>query len=100
MLSRASAIEQSELADESAPDPAAASIAREEADLLDRTLETLPQSYREPLVLFYREQQSVARVAEQLDLSPDAVKQRLARGRRMLRSEVAALVQRGLSTRR
>ena len=96
VLSRASAIEQSELADDSALDPAEALIAHEEADLLDRTLATLPQSYREPLVLFYREQQSVARVAEQLDLSPNAVKQRLARGRRMLRSEVAAVVERGL----
>lgn len=96
VLRGANAIGKSELVDESALDPAEASIAREEADLLDRTLETLPASYREPLVLFYREQQSVARVAELLELSPDAVKQRLARGRRMLRSEVAAVVERGL----
>jgi hypothetical protein len=64
--------------------------------MVDRTLSTMPTSHREPLVLFYREQQSVARVAELLELSPDAVKQRLARGRRMLRAEVAALVERGL----
>jgi RNA polymerase sigma factor (sigma-70 family) len=82
--------------DGSAVDPAASSIAREEADLLDRTLHSLPIQYREPLVLYYREQQSVALVAELLELSPNTVKQRLARGRELLRNEIAAVVERGL----
>jgi len=47
-------------------------------------------------VLFYREQQSVTRVAELLDLSTDAVKQRLSRGRNLLRAEVAVIVERRL----
>ncbi len=87
---------QADLVDPHGDDPAAASIQKEEAEMLDRTLANMPESYREPLVLFYREQQSVARVAELLEITPDAVKQRLARGRMMLRDEIAAAVERGL----
>ena len=39
------------------------------------------------------EEQSVAQVAAALDLSPDAVKQRLSRGRGLLREQVARLVE-------
>src|SRR5579883_1089634 len=76
-----------------APDPAASAVSREEETLVWQTLEEIPESYREPLILFYREQQSVAEVAATLDLSEDAVKQRLSRGRGMLRDRVAALVE-------
>ena len=44
-------------------------------------------------MLFYREQQSVACVAEKLELSEDAVKQRLSRGRKLLTEEVTAFVE-------
>ena len=44
-------------------------------------------------MLFYREDRSVERVAEALDLTIDAAKQRLARGRQMLREQVAELVE-------
>jgi RNA polymerase sigma factor (sigma-70 family) len=74
-------------------DPAAQTITREEETLLWRTLAEMPASYREPLVLFYREEKSVAEVALKLDLSSDTVKQRLSRGRAMLREEMAALVE-------
>src|SRR5262245_357513 len=74
-------------------DPAAQTITREEETLLWRTLAEMPESYREPLVLFYREDRSIAEVAMQLDLTEDTVKQRLSRGRAMLREEMAALVE-------
>ena len=48
----------------------------------------MPEKYRTPLVLFYREDQSVAAVAEALGLSKDATKQRLKRGRDELRDQV------------
>ena len=48
---------------------------------------------REPLILFYREHRSVERVAADLDLSEDAVKQRLLRGRKLLHEAVLALVE-------
>ncbi len=78
-------------------DPAAHAISEEEAALLWRSLEQLPETYREPLVLFYRQGQSVMEVAQALDLSDDAVKQRLARGRSMLRNELASVVETALA---
>jgi RNA polymerase sigma factor (sigma-70 family) len=76
-----------------APGPAEEAVSREEETLVWQTLEQIPESYREPLILFYREEQSVAEVAAALDLSEDAVKQRLARGRGMLRDRVAEVVE-------
>ncbi|HUI05596.1 MAG TPA: sigma-70 family RNA polymerase sigma factor [Verrucomicrobiae bacterium] len=75
------------------PSPSARAIGREEEAILWRALEQMPTTYREPLILFYREHQSVARVAEELELSEDAVKQRLSRGRTMLTEQVAAFVE-------
>ncbi len=76
-----------------AVDPAEAAVSREEEALVWQTLEQIPETYREPLILYYRAEQSVAEVAAALDLSPDAVKQRLARGRGMLQERVAQLVE-------
>ena len=57
------------------------------------TLEAIPETYREALVLYYREDHSIAEVAAALDIQPDAAKQRLARGREMLRETLAATVE-------
>ena len=38
-----------------------------------RALEQIPEIYREPLILFHRENQSVELVATSLDLSEDTV---------------------------
>lgn len=73
--------------------PSERAINREEETILWRSLERIPNLYREPLVLFYREQQSVADVAKKLELTEDAVKQRLSRGRKLLTEEVAAFVE-------
>src|SRR5262249_31561614 len=43
-------------------DPAAQAVTREEEALLWRALADMPENYREPMVLFYREHQSVADV--------------------------------------
>ena len=75
------------------PIPSERAINREEETILWRSLERIPDLYREPLVLFYREQQSVADVAKELELTEDAVKQRLSRGRKLLTEEVAAFVE-------
>lgn len=76
------------------PDAPAENLMRqEEQAIVWRALENIPETYREALVLFYREGQSVERVAAQLDLSTDAVKQRLARGRKFLADEVSSFVE-------
>ena len=73
--------------------PVERAVSAEEEKLVWQALADVPENYREPLILFYREEQSVARVAEALDLSEDAVKQRLSRGRNMLRQHLAAVVE-------
>jgi len=78
------------------PGPAEEAVSREEESLVWQALGRIPEAYREPLILFYREDRSVAEVAEALVLSEDAVKQRLSRGRGMLREQVAELVEGGL----
>jgi RNA polymerase sigma factor (sigma-70 family) len=79
------------------PSPAAQAVSREEEVILWRALERVPEVYREPLILFYREQQSVERVAVELELSEDTVKQRLSRGRKLLHEEVITFVEGALS---
>lgn len=63
-------------------------VRKEQAELLWSTLEKIPVKYREPIVLFYREGSSLDAVAVQLGLSKDATKQRLSRGRKMLKAEL------------
>lgn len=85
-----------ELADEHhapAPGPVEEAISREEEAILWRSLERIPESYREPLILFYREGQSVESVAAALELTEDAAKQRLSRGRKLLQEQVALFVE-------
>jgi RNA polymerase sigma factor (sigma-70 family) len=77
--------------------PAQQAISSEEEAILWRALERIPESYRQPLILFYREQQSVQAVARILEMSEDAVKQRLCRGRKLLHEEVIAMVEGGLA---
>ncbi|PWU13714.1 MAG: sigma-70 family RNA polymerase sigma factor [Verrucomicrobia bacterium] len=73
--------------------PSDQAISNEEKAILWRALERIPETYREALVLFYREHQSIEHVAEELDLTEDAVKQRLSRGRKMLQDEFLAFIQ-------
>src|SRR6266487_1542828 len=84
-----------EIQESPAPEPLPSdyTISREEEAILWRSIERIPESYREPLVLYYREHQSVENVAGALDLSEDAVKQRLSRGRKLLHEQVLAFVE-------
>ena len=70
---------------------------KEEQAILWSALERVPELYREPLILYYREHRSVEHVAAALDLTEDAVKQRLARGRKILQERVLSFVEGALS---
>jgi len=74
-------------------EPSQAAIIKEQQTIVWNAIKEIPLQYREPMVLFYRGQQSVAQVANALDLSEDAVKKRLSRGRKMLKTELAKLVE-------
>ena len=52
--------------------PALQAMSREEETILWRALERIPDTFREPLILFYREEKSIERVAAELELSEDA----------------------------
>lgn len=77
--------------------PSDETITREEEAIMWRALERIPELYREPLILFYREHRSIEHVAFELDLTEDAVKQRLSRGRKLLHDEVEAFVEKTLN---
>ncbi len=78
-------------------DPTEAAISKEQEQIVWRSLEQIPETYREPMILFYRQEQSVADVASALELNEATVRKRLERGRAMLKEQVAALVEETLS---
>ena len=69
----------------------------EEQAMLWQALEAVPATYRETMVLYYREDRSVQQVASELDLSEDAVKQRLSRGRKLLQEKMMSFVEGALA---
>jgi RNA polymerase sigma factor (sigma-70 family) len=91
-LTASDPLETAHEAPASEPSPPDQAISREEAAILWRALERIPQLYRDPLVLYYRENQSIETVAQDLGLSEDAVKQRLSRGRKLLQEQFLAFV--------
>lgn len=58
------------------------------ADEVIAALAELDESYRQPLILFYLHDASVAEVAQTLGISPGATRVRLHRGREMLRDKL------------
>jgi RNA polymerase sigma factor (sigma-70 family) len=77
--------------------PASETLQAEEYELLWKTLSRIPQPYRETLVLFYRQGQSTAEVAAAMETSEDSIRQRLTRGRQMLRDEVVSMLERNIA---
>jgi RNA polymerase sigma factor (sigma-70 family) len=90
---RAESLEEISESHSPEPLPVEQTISNEEQAILWRSLGRIPEIYREPLVLFYREHQSVEAVAQNLELTEDAVKQRLSRGRKLLHEQVLAFVE-------
>ncbi|MBA3396798.1 MAG: sigma-70 family RNA polymerase sigma factor [Deltaproteobacteria bacterium] len=78
------------------PGPLTAMLSKELESTVWAALEKLPATYREPLVLFYREQQSIKQVALGLGLTEETAKQRLSRGRLSLRENIGDLVEQTL----
>jgi RNA polymerase sigma factor (sigma-70 family) len=94
---RAESLEEISEGASAEPLPVETTISKEEAAILWRSLEKIPEAYREPLILFYREHQSVEAVAAKLDLSEDAAKQRLSRGRKLLQEQFLSFVEGALA---
>ena len=79
------------------PTPEEEAISREEETMVAQALMAIPENYREPLVLFYRQQHSIKEVAEIIGQPESTVRVQLHRGRQMLKDKVEAMVDRTLS---
>jgi RNA polymerase sigma factor (sigma-70 family) len=64
--------------------------------VVGEALSRVPETYRDVLVLYYREQRSIRDVARALEISESAALQRLARGRQYLADGVSSLVEKSL----
>ncbi|HUV65990.1 MAG TPA: sigma-70 family RNA polymerase sigma factor, partial [Sedimentisphaerales bacterium] len=73
--------------------PIEAIINKEQQAVITQALEQIPEKYREALVLYYREQKSLKQVAQLLELSDEAARTRVSRGRKLLKERVAAMVE-------
>ena len=76
-----------------ADDPSHQAVLRERSELIWQTLSAIPAMYREPMILYYRQQQSAAEVAHALNLNETTVRKRLQRGREMLKEQIASQVE-------
>lgn len=63
-------------------------IAEEEQRILEEVLNEIPDESREVIILYYREGRSTAQVALLLDISEEAVRQRLSRSRSLIREQM------------
>ena len=97
LISKAASIDQLKETRTDDSGPVERVITKEQQHVVRKALQQIPEQYREPLVLFYRQEKSVKKVAEQLSLSEEAVKQRLSRGRKLLKERFAAMVERTIS---
>ena len=81
-------------------EPVEAAIHREQEQVVHQALHRIPANYREPLVLFYRENKSAREVAALMGLSENTTRQRISRARAMLKKQVAAMVETTLTSSR
>jgi RNA polymerase sigma factor (sigma-70 family) len=86
-----------EQAVDAAAEPSHEAISREQERLLWESLGQIPEKYREPMILFYRQDQSTEQVASALGLTPVTIRKRLERGRSMLKDQMAVMVEEKLA---
>ena len=79
------------------PGPLESAVKKEHEELVSNAIKRIPERYREPLVLYYRQEKSIKQVARLLDLSEGVVKQRLQRGRKMIKEQISSIVEETLS---
>ena len=93
VIDTAQPIENAATSETSEMCPDKIAITKEQQTVIWHALQEIPETYREPMVLFYREQQSIKEVASKLELSEEVTKQRLARGRKLLKAGMSTLVE-------
>ncbi|MEZ6130836.1 MAG: sigma-70 family RNA polymerase sigma factor [Planctomycetaceae bacterium] len=86
-----------EVSDPRQQNPETTMAQEQERAMIWSMLERLPDTYREPMVLFYRSEQSTREVAIALGENETTIRQRLSRGRELLRTEVSETLRKTLS---
>ena len=77
------------LDEQSLQDPHGDEVHTSVHDELQNALDSLPEEFRTPVILYYFEEFSYREIAEQLDLPPGTVMSRLARAKTKLREHLA-----------
>ena len=97
-LAHSAVLEETEMiADDPAiVDPVEGASAKEEAQLVWSSLAEISPAYREPLIMFYRQGAEIAEIAAALEITEETVRQRLSRGRKLLKTEVEKTVEKTL----
>lgn len=85
-----------EIQDHQQRTPEAGILQTEESEFVWSMLSRLPEKYREPMVLFYRCEESIRNVAIASGQSESTIRQRLTRGRKMLRGEFTESIRKTL----
>jgi RNA polymerase sigma factor (sigma-70 family) len=93
VVDHAAPLEAAAAQPDSLPAPQEQAIQAEQQAVVNQALEAIPQGYRLPLILFYREEKSTREVAALIGLNENATRQRIARARAMLKEQVAAMVE-------
>ena len=86
---RLTAIEDLSAAEQDPPDMDVNTIARMDAQLVLEALQEVPETFREPLALFYLQELSYLEIAEVLAVPVGTVMSRLSRGKAQLRQRLA-----------
>ncbi len=73
--------------------PVEASISKEREAIVNEALSKIPDTFREPLILYYREDKSYRQVADQLGFSEHTARQRISHAKNLLRKKVTSLVE-------
>ena len=73
--------------------PIEAAISKEREAIVNEALSKIPETFREPLVLYYREDRSYRQVADQLGFSEHTARERISRAQNLLRERIASLVE-------
>ncbi len=89
-------LDESAMAQEQ-PNPVERLVSDEEQHLVWSALKEIPEGYREVMILYYRESHSIADVASALQITEEAARQRLSRGRHLLRAEVERTIEAALT---
>jgi RNA polymerase sigma factor (sigma-70 family) len=93
VASKAAPLETAASQPSAAAPPEEVAIQEEQQAVVNQALEIIPEHYRLPLILFYRENKSTREVAELLGLNENSTRQRISRARAQLKRQVSAMVE-------